>query len=307
LERETGFEPATSYLEAQNLASKSVILTNTLPHNPYKAFIESRQYIGVSERTLESYQERLTKALKYLGNPYQATRESIISFLNTIPPNKIGYSTRSTFYRILKTFYRWLDDNYGLPYPMKHIPSPILPKIAMPTLTLQEIQQIMQDEGTRNRAIISLLVDSGLRVTEMASVNIEDMLWQEHGIKVIGKGRKERLAPFTEISEPYVKAWLAEWGKTNGSLFGLTAHAIQTLCRRIEERTGLKANPHVFRRSFATIKKQQGLDIEIIRILGGWEDLTMPARYTKAFTFKDAISVMRRITRPKPLLELSIE
>jgi len=151
-----------------------------------------------------------------------------------------------------------------------------------------------------------MLVDSGLRVTELAKVMIEDIQWQEHGIKVIGKGRKERLAPITEISEPYVKAWLVESGKTSGSLFDLTAHGIQTICRRIEERTKMKANPHVFRRSFATIKKQQGLDIEIIRILGGWTDLKMPVQYTRAFGFKGAINIMRKVTHPMPLMEMVI-
>ncbi len=307
MERETGFEPATSYLEARNLASNQLPLTNSLPENPYQTFLDSRKYLGVTDRTYQSYQERLTKAFKALGNPYAATRESIMAYLNTIPPNHIGYSTRSCMYRVLKTFYRWLNDIYGWPYPMKQIPSPLLPQIAMPTLQLSEIQRLMPTETVRNQAIIALLVDSGLRLSELCNVSIADIHWSEHGIRVIGKGRKERLAPITEISEPYVRAWLTESGKTEGNLFDLQPRGVQMLFRRIEQRTGLKANPHVFRRSFAVIKKQQGLDLEIIRILGGWADLKMPAHYTKMFSFQDAINVMRKVTQPKPLMELSIE
>jgi hypothetical protein len=83
-------------LEAQFLASKPPIGSNKLPPNPYEGFIERRKYMGVGPRTVEIYQDRLSRFKKHIGNPYKAKREDIIAYLNTIQPNKIGYSSGTT-------------------------------------------------------------------------------------------------------------------------------------------------------------------------------------------------------------------
>ena len=266
---------------------------------------------------LAIYHERLLKALKAIGNPYDADYEKILAYLNTIPASKKhperGYSTRHSSFRTMRTFFKWLEAVYQVPYPMKHIPAPdINNEVILPTLNLEEVQKIMGIADSLEKALVSLFVDSGLRVNEMANVKIEHINWNIdgqkdiHGIRITGKGNKQRFAPITEISESYVRSWITELGRNTGSLFGLTRDGIRSRLRRLKEQTGLVCNPHVFRRTFAYIKKQQGLDIEVIRILGGWADLEMPQRYTKMFGYTDAIKVMRKVTNPKPLMEMVI-
>jgi integrase/recombinase XerC len=255
--------------------------------------MESRKALGVSPKSLIYYRSCLSKSLERLGNPYSAKPEDIIAFLNTIPPNDRGLSTRHCYRRVLNTFYTWLNKTYNVPNPMSKVPAPKLDKVIMPTLRLEDIKTIMANEPTKSKAIIALATASGLRRTELANVKLEDIDWQNGRIKTKGKGRKEAYA-IIGMAEPYLKAWIAESGKKSGSLFGLTSLGLQTYFRRLEERTGLKTNAHVFRRSFATILKTLGVDIEQIRILGRWEDIEMVQRYTRDFSFDDASKLLKQ-------------
>ena len=140
---------------------------------------------GVSKRTLEYYEERLTKAFAVLRNPYAVTSDDIIRYLNTIDGNEYGYATRHCSFRVLRTFYRWLNRQYGLPYPMHGVPVPFIAKeVVLPTLRLNEIKQILQSEDTKSKAIITLAAASALRRTELANINVEDIDWTLKRIKV---------------------------------------------------------------------------------------------------------------------------
>ena len=70
---------------------------------------------------------------------------------------------------------------------------------------------------------------------------------------------------------------------------GMNKHGIQTMLRRLELKTGIKCNPHVFRRTFACLLRKAGLDSLTIKELGRWESVEMVARYTRAFTFQDSL------------------
>ena len=83
----------------------------------FALFLQSRESMGVSQKTLRFYKERLSKfvcAVNYL----QATRRDIQKYLNSIPPNSYGLGTRHASYRAMKTLYRWLHSEYGIPNPI---------------------------------------------------------------------------------------------------------------------------------------------------------------------------------------------
>ena len=268
-----------------------------LPDNPFNAFIQYRKAMGISPDSIDFYYDRLGRALKTLGNPYNVTSDNIISYLNTIPANKIGLSTRHCSWRALKTFYRWLSKNYGYENIMEKVPAPdIKPveKAIMPTLNLEQLKKLIQLEPTiKGKAIIALAGASGLRLRELAQVKIGHIDWKAKRIWTKGKGQKEGYAVIS-FAEPYLAAWIQESGKTSGSLFDYSDRGLQTWFRRLEKRTGIKTNPHTFKRSFAFILKELGMDIEQIRILGRWEKIDMPIRYTKAFTFDNASKLLNQ-------------
>jgi site-specific recombinase XerD len=104
----------------------------------------------------------------------------------------------------------------------------------------------------------------------------------------MGKGRKEAYAPFGELSEQYLKEWLAQY-EPNGNIWGINENGIQTMLKRLGQFTGLPCNPHTFRRTFACLLRKAGVDTMTIKDLGRWESLEMVQRYTRSISFQDSL------------------
>ena len=109
--------------------------------------------MGVSSNTLAYYKDRLSKfvcQVDYL----KATRREIEHYLNTIPPNQYGLATRHASFRTIKTFYRWLNTEYGLNNPLNDMPVPILSKPILLSLSQEEVLYLIeQEDSIRNKAI----------------------------------------------------------------------------------------------------------------------------------------------------------
>ena len=141
----------------------------------------------------------------------------------------------------------------------------------------------------RDKAIVSLFAESGLRLYELANVREDDIDWQNRTIKTLGKGNKEGYAPFGSLSEGYLKAWLAEFQPNGHNIWGLNMCGIVSMLNRLKQETGLSCNPHTFRRTFACILRKAGVDTMTIKDLGRWESLEMVQRYTRSIKFQDSL------------------
>ena len=257
-------------------------------------FLQSRQAMGVSPKTLQFYKERLSVFVSQV-NYIEASRQDVQSFLNLIPPNQYGLSTRHATYRAVNTFYRWLSDEHNIPNPILGLPAPILSKPILPSLKQEQvISLIRQVENTRDKAIIALFTESGLRLSELARIALADIDWENHTIRIIGKGRKEAYAPFGELSKRYLKDWLGQYN-SNGNIWGINVRGIQIMLHRLQEATGLPCNPHTFRRTFACLLRKQGLDCLTIKDLGRWESVSMVERYTRSITFQDSLKFYKGV------------
>ncbi len=254
----------------------------------FALFLKSREAMGVSPRTLEFYRDRLGRYVfntAYTG----ASREQIQELLNSIPPNRNGLATRHASYRALKTFFRWLQAEYGISNPMANMQAPILGKPILPSLTKsQVITLIEKSSNIRNKAIIALFTESGLRLTELAGIRLQDIDWQSYTIRIWGKNRKEAYATFGPLSEQYLKLWLDKY-EPNRNIWGITKSGITTMLQRLEESTGITCNPHTFRRTFAVLLRKAGVDTMTIKELGRWESIQMVQRYTRSFSFHDSL------------------
>jgi site-specific recombinase XerD len=258
-------------------------------HDYIRLFLQSREAIGCSESTMSFYRERLTRFTESVFVYWRASQHEVERYLNSISPNQYGLSTRHCSYRVLRTFYRWLENQYGLPNPTANLRAPILGKPILPSLNREQIQYLLDSaECVRDRAIIATLTESGLRLSELANIKASDIDWQAKTVRTIGKGRKEAYAPFGGLSETYLREWLSEY-RPNGNIWGLNYWGITQMLKRLERQTGLKCNPHVFRRSFAVLLRKAGVDCLVIRDLGRWESVQMVERYTRSFNFSDAM------------------
>ncbi len=146
--------------------------------------------------------------------------------------------------------------------------------------------------NVRDKAIIALFTESGLRLSELAGIRVEDIDWKDKTIKVMGKGRKEALAPLGSLTQKYLKEWFGEH-RSNGNIWDLNTWGIISMLRRLEKTFGLPCNPHVFRRTFACLLRKAGLDVMTIKDLGRWESLEMVQRYTRSVSFQDSLKFYR--------------
>lgn len=251
-------------------------------------FLQSRESMGVSPKTLRFYRERLSKftnAVDYL----QATRQDAQRYLNSIPPNQYGLGTRHASYRAIKAFYRWLNSEYGIPNLMEGVPAPILGKPILPSLEKEQVLHLIEKAPSiRDKAIVALFTESGLRLSELTNIKPEHINWTNRTIRVLGKGRKEAYAAFGDLTGKYLKAWIQQY-QPNGNIWGLSEWGIASMLRRLEKATGLPCNAHTFRRTFACLLRKAGVDTMTIKDLGRWESLEMVQRYTRSVSFDDSL------------------
>lgn len=251
-------------------------------------FLQSREAMGVSKKTIRFYRERLSKFIRDVDY-LQATRQDIQKYLNSIPPNKYGLGTRHASYRAIKTLYRWLHFEYGFTNPVDGMPAPILGKPILPSLEKEQVLYLINKvSSVRDEAVISLFTESGLRLSELANIKLEDINWANRTIRVMGKGRKEAYATYGELTEKYLNTWLEEY-KPNGNIWGLSESGIVSMLKRLQVVTGLPCNPHTFRRTFACLLRKAGVDTMTIKDLGRWESLEMVQRYTRSVSFDDSL------------------
>ena len=255
-------------------------------------FLKSRRD-GLSLRTVNDfYRCYLTKAVPKLG--LTPTPKSLNSFITSLPCSEGG---KHAYFRALRAFYRWLysprsgweSKFYQNPIPL--IDSPKIPQRIMPSLTKEEVDLLIEKASlARNKAIIALFAESGLRLSELINMKTEDLDWNSRVIRVIGKGNKEGYAPFGEKTEGYLRLWLSEYKPEKGErIWNVGPWGIKTMLDDLKRETGLPCNPHTFRRTFACLLRKAGVDTMTIKDLGRWESLEMVQRYTRSVTFHDSL------------------
>lgn len=251
-------------------------------------FIASRRAKGCTDKIITYYQERLRQYTAH--NPILGqSRADLERYLNTIPPCRHGLHTRYSSYRALKCFYRWLEEEYHEPNPMAHINAPILGKPILPILTKEQVNTLIEAcTSVRDKAIISLLAESGLRLSEIAQLTPAHIDLEAQSVRILGKGRKESYAPFGQQTSQLLQKVLQDCPK-NPNIWGLHKWGIVSLLRNLRRKTGLPCNPHTFRRTFACLLRKKGVDSLTIQTLGRWESLEMVNHYCRAFQFRDAI------------------
>jgi site-specific recombinase XerD len=232
----------------------------------------------------------LNRARRVVGT--QVTGQEVASFLKSLTCSNGG---KHGYYRALRCFYNWIyspRSGYRLnpqDNPMLFVEAPKLEKKILPSLTLEQLESLIdQAECTRDKAIISLFADSGLRLMELSIINPANIDWDKKLIKVKCKGGKEALAPFGPRTEKLLKEWLSRY-TANERLWDISYWGINIMLCRLKKRTGLPCNPHTFRRTFASILAKRGIDSLHIMRLGRWESIQMVERYTRFVRFDDSL------------------
>jgi integrase/recombinase XerD len=251
------------------------------------AFIRYRRE-GLSLRTIEFYESCLTPFIK----GYPITSEGINRFLSSLTCG----NARLNYYKAITVFIHWLlrmghiKDN-----PLAQVDKPKSAKRLLPSVTEKEIDILISAANNlRDKCIISLLADSGMRLTELINIKAGDIDWSTYTITIIGKGNKQRRAPFTERTAKLLQTYLAD-NHNQGNIWDMNRYGIQTMLRRLGNKIGIRCNAHSFRRGFACNLHRKGLSTLDIMHLGGWEDLDMVLKYTRSVTFEDCLKHYKKV------------
>ncbi|MFC1978885.1 tyrosine-type recombinase/integrase [Chloroflexota bacterium] len=158
----------------------------------------------------------------------------------------------------------------------------------MPAVSKEQLEILIEYcHCERDRALINFLWYSGTRLSEAASVKTQDFNWDEGTVIVLGKGNRYRKAL---SGNGIVKAWFTEHDS-----FEINSSGIQTMLKRLTKESGIKCNPHSFRRGFAVYNVKSGLSTRVVQSLGGWETISMVEKYSKSLSFEEALNLYRRI------------
>jgi integrase/recombinase XerC len=176
--------------------------------------------------------------------------------------------------------------------PAQQIRGPRLPRKLVSFLPIDETVALMDTRhprGTaRDTAILELLYASGLRVSELVGLDRGDVDLMELTVRVVGKGRKERIVPFGAAAARALREYLAARGPDAGAVFlnrrggRLTVRSVHTIVRRQASAAGIvrRVSPHTLRHTFATHLLDSGADLRMIQELLGHGRLSTTQRYT---------------------------
>lgn len=252
-------------------------------------------------RDIQKLQQFADMSLKGLS-PLKITSKHLQAFLTYV--SELGMSAHSQA-RILsgvKAFYKYLIYEELLDKdPTLLIEGPKLGRKLPDTLSYIEIEQLLEaidmstPEGGRNRAMLEVLYSSGLRVSELVDLRVNNVYFDVGFLRVIGKGNKERLVPvgkdalkFLTIYKEQIRVHVPVQKDFESYMFlnrrgkKLTRVMIFTIIKRLAEQIGLKKviSPHTFRHSFATHLIEGGADLRAVQEMLGHESITTTEIYT---------------------------
>jgi len=302
-----------------------------------KGFVLTQRTDGRSQRTVEYYEGNLTRFLWYVEKEGWTNEARLITewhvreFLGYIATEsqrwglsgngsessrrKASLSTLHHYYAVLKTFFNWcvkegfLTEN---PLGKVKVANP-KPRVIQP-YTSREIAKMLavcdQDYrnnakflGSRNKAIVLTLVDTGLRVSEAASIKVDDVDAERGWIKVKGKGAKERVVRIGVVAQKALWRYLVHRPRNEKEELWLTEEGaplhsggIQIMIRRLKERAGVSSggNCHRFRHTFALNFLRADRNPFNLQYLLGHSDLRMVRHYTAALGMEDALEAHKK-------------
>ncbi len=253
-----------------------------------------------SKNTINSYENDLNKFEEYYKNKdlLKITSKDIEKYIQTLSdlaPTTVSHNISS-----LKTFYSYFLKQVRISNnPTDGIKSPKL-GIHLPTyLTIDEVNKLLDIEVTdafssRNKAILELMYATGLRISEVISLEFKNVDYDECIIRVMGKGSKERIVPVNDYAIKYLKEYIDNYrpelvkNEINNYIF-LNNHGRmltrQGIFKMIKNYAALKnikktIGPHTLRHTFATHLLENGADLRVIQELLGHSDISTTQIYT---------------------------
>jgi integrase/recombinase XerD len=261
---------------------------------------------GLSKNTLDNYTFDLERLCLFLKenhieiSPIKIKEETIQQFIYHVS-KQVNARSQARIISGLKSFFSYLIfEDYRTDNPMELIEAPRIGRKLPDTLSVTDIDNLIlaidlsTPEGERNRAILETLYSCGLRVSELVTLKISDLFFEEGFIKITGKGNKQRFVPIAPSTEKFINLYrnsirnqMVIAKSFEDTLFlnrrgkQLTRAMIFTIIRDLATKINLgkTISPHTLRHSFATHLLENGADLRSIQMMLGHESITTTEIY----------------------------
>lgn len=269
----------------------------------YLAFLEIEK--GLAANTITSYEQELKKFTSFLEekglNHHSISDTDAVGFIKTESLKNISFATQAHLISVLKSFYKFLLGEEKIDYnPISMIASPKKWKALPNYLTIDQVSELLESPelttplGQRDKAILELMYATGLRISEVIHLKLNNLYMEEGFLRVTGKGSKERVVPFGETAKEYLEQYLE---KTRPELLKhkftdvvflnrngepLSRQGLWKVIKGYGKKTGVASqlSPHILRHSFATHLLEKGADLRSIQMMLGHSSISTTEIYT---------------------------
>ncbi len=257
---------------------------------------------NLSPRTIEKYKYSLIVFEKYMLNKninlFDVTQQDIMDFLTNYFKDK-GVSSKTNSITSINNFYIYLVKDKRIDInPCENIDRPKMKKRLPDVLTVNEVDKLLDiplhtKEDYRDKAILEVLYATGIRISELTNLKMQDVDFTNKVVRVFGKGSKERIVPinkyalkylgmYLDIRGSFLKGKLTDYMFLNSKGEAISRESFGLELNKIVKKQGLnkRVTPHMLRHSFATHMLNQGADLRSIQELLGHSDISTTTIYT---------------------------
>lgn len=261
---------------------------------------------GLSKNTLDSYSGDLVRYMSFLGGLGiveigETSKLEVMAYLLSLRKRDLSSKTVARSISVLRGFYRWLADEGVLRgNPLEDMESPRTIRSLPGVLSLDEVDSLLNQPdpsnpiGMRDKAMLELLYATGLRVSELTNLVLNNINFEAGYLVVMGKGAKERIVPMGQEALHWLKrylegsrkmllgnnrsplAFVSQWGK------GMTRQGFWKTIKKYALMAGIRKtiSPHTLRHSFASHLLEGGADLRSVQSMLGHVDISTTQIYT---------------------------
>ncbi len=270
----------------------------------YQSYLKIER--GLSKNTIDNYTFDIERLCQFLEtntisvSPINIKEETLQEFIYSVS-KELNPRSQARIISGLKSFFSYLIfEDYRVDNPLELMETPRTGRKLPDTLSIIDIDRLInavdlaKTEGQRNQAILETIYGCGLRVSELVSLKISDLFFDEGFIKITGKGNKQRFVPVANSTQKFIENYKngsrTELNIQKGyedTLFlnrrgkQLTRAMIFTIIKDLANNINLNKtiSPHTFRHSFATHLLENGADLRSIQLMLGHESITTTEIY----------------------------
>ncbi|SFS47445.1 tyrosine-type recombinase/integrase [Marininema halotolerans] len=267
-----------------------------------KTFIRNCRIKNLTEESIKYYRQAINKFAQVCGKsrPVDITQEDVENAILNMRSKKLSDSALNSYIRGWRPFFRYLHEQAFIPEnPTANIKLLKAEKKVIQAFSKEQMKHLLSipDKetftGYRNFCMMELLFDTGIRVSELASIKLTDINWPERSITVFGKGRKERNVPFQLTVERHLKEYVKIRGRLDHDFLfinidnnPIAVRSVQDEIKKVGDISGIKGvrvSPHTFRHTFAKFYILNGGDAFSLQQILGHTSLDVVRLYVSLF------------------------